>query len=133
MSAALLPGVSGLQVERQPRRLSLSDRRVVWTPQAGIVADVLHGARRAWRCASHLAEDDVDRLESLRSCAAALALPLHSPQGRRALLFAHPRPGFFDPERAAVLQAVGLQVEVLLAAAMRNRDLQAEKKRPHRS
>ena len=100
----------------------------MWTPQAGIVADVLRGpARMALR--RPRAEDDVDRLESLRSCAAALALPLNSPQGRGALLFAHPRPGFFDPERAAVLQAVGLQVEVLLAAAVRSRDLQAEKKR----
>jgi signal transduction histidine kinase len=127
VSAILLPGVSGLQVSAA-RRLSLSDRRVVWTPQAGIVADVLRGpARMALR--RPRAEDDVDRLESLRACAAALALPLNSPQGRGALLFGHPRPGFFDPERAAVLQAVGLQVEVLLAAAVRSRDLQAEKKR----
>jgi signal transduction histidine kinase len=127
VSAVLLPGVSGLQVSAA-RRLSLADRRVVWTPQAGIVADVLRGpARMALR--RPRAEDDVDRLESLRACAAALALPLHSPQGRGALLFGHPRPGFFDPERVAVLQAVGLQLEVLLAAAVRSRDLQAEKKR----
>ena len=127
VSAVLLPGVSGLQVIAA-RRLSLSDRRVVWTPQAGIVAEVLRGpARMAAR--RPRAADDVDRLESLRSCAAALALPLNAPQGRGALLFGHPRPGFFDPERVAVLQAVGLQIEVLLAAAVRTRDLQAEKKR----
>jgi signal transduction histidine kinase len=127
VSAVLFPGVSGLQVVAA-RRLSLSDRRVVWTPQAGIVADVLRGpARMALRRTR--AADDIDRLESLRSCAAALALPLQTPQGRGALLFGHPRPGFFDRERVAVLQAVGLQVEVLLAGALRSRDLQAEKKR----
>ena len=127
VSAVLLPGVSGLQVTAA-RRLSLSDRRVVWTPQAGIVAEVLRGpARMALR--RPRAEDDVDRLESLRACASALALPLNAPQGRGALLFGHPRPGYFDAERVAVLQAVGLQVEVLLATAVRCRDLLAEKKR----
>lgn len=127
VSAALLPGASGLQVAAA-RRLSLADRRVVWTPQIGILAEVLRGpGRMALR--PPRTEDDVDRLESVRACASALALPLASPQGRGALLFGHPRPGFFDHERIAVLQAVGLQVEALLQTAARCRDLLAEKKR----
>ena len=127
VSVALLPGVSGLQVAAA-RRLSLADRRVVWAPESGILADVVRGpARMALR--RPRAPDDIDRLESLQGCASALALPLAAPQGRGALLFGHPRPGFFDPERIAVLQAVELQVEALLHTAVRCRDLLAEKKR----
>jgi len=51
------------------------------------------------------------------------------PQGRGALLFGHPRPAFFDDERAAVLQGVGLQLEAVLRTAVRCRDLAAEKER----
>ena len=127
VSAALLPGVAGLQVAAA-RRLSLADRRVVWTPESGILAEVIRGpARMALR--HPRSADDIDRLESLRGCASALALPLAAPQGRGALLFAHPRPGFFDPERIAVLQSVELQIEALLDTAVRCRDLLAEKKR----
>jgi signal transduction histidine kinase len=127
ISAALLPGITGLQVAAA-RRLSLADRRQVWTPESGILAEVIGGpARMALR--RPRAADDIDRLESLRGCASALALPLSAPQGKGALLFGHPRPGFFDPERIGVLQAVGLQLEALLRTAVRCRDLLAEKKR----
>jgi signal transduction histidine kinase len=127
VSAVLLPGASGLQVVAA-RRLSLADRRAVLNPEAGILADVLHGpARLALR--KPRVEDDVDRLEALRGCGSALAIPLNAPQGRGALLFGHPRPAFFDDERAAVLQAVALQLEALLRTAVRCRDLAAEKER----
>jgi len=127
VSAVLLPGAAGLQIAAA-RRLSLADRRAVLNPQAGILADVLRGpARRALR--NPRLDDDVDRLESLRGCASALAIPLNAPQGRGALLFGHPRPAYFDDERAAVLQAVGLQLEAVLRTALRCRDLAAEKER----
>jgi signal transduction histidine kinase len=127
VSAVLLPGAAGLQVAAA-RRLSLADRRAVLNPEAGILADVLRGpARLALR--KPRSEDDVDRLESLRGCSSALAIPLNAPQGRGAMLFGHPRPAFFDDERAAVLQAVGLQLEAVLRTALRCRDLAAEKER----
>jgi signal transduction histidine kinase len=127
VSAVLLPGAAGLQVAAA-RRLSLADRRAVLNPETGILADVLRGpARRALR--NPRLDDDVDRLEGLRGCASALAIPLNAHQGRGALLFGHPRPAFFDDERAAVLQAIGLQVEAVLRTAQRCRDLAAEKER----
>ena len=127
VSAVLLPGAGGLQVAAA-RRLSLADRRAVLNPEAGILADVLRGpARLALRKPRF--DDDVDRLESLRGCGSALAIPLNAPQGRGALLFGHPRPAFFDDERAAVLQGVGLQLEAVLRTALRCRDLAAEKER----
>jgi len=127
VSAVLLPGAAGLQVAAA-RRLSLADRRAVLNPEAGILADVLRGpARLALRKPRF--DDDVDRLESLRGCGSALAIPLNAPQGRGALLFGHPRPAFFDDERAAVLQGVGLQLEAVLRTALRCRDLAAEKER----
>jgi signal transduction histidine kinase len=127
VSAVLLPGASGLQVAAA-RRLSLADRRAVLNPETGILADVLRGpARLAVRRPREA--DDVDRLESLQGCASAVAIPLNTPHGRGVLVFGHPRAAFFDDERAAVLQAVGLQLEVVLRTALRCRDLAAEKER----
>ena len=127
VSAILLPGAAGLQVAAA-RRLSLADRRAVLNPETGILADVLRGpARRALR--NPRLDDDIDRLEGLRGCASALAIPLDAPQGRGALLFGHPRPAYFEDERAAVLQAVGLQLEAVLRTSLRCRELAAEKER----
>jgi signal transduction histidine kinase len=127
VSAVLLPGASGLQVAAA-RRLSLADRRAVLNPETGILAEVLRGpARLAVR--KPRIPDDVDQLESLQDCDSAVAIPLNTPQGRGALIFGHPRAAFFDDERAAVLQAVGLQLEVVLRTALRCRDLAAEKER----
>ncbi len=127
VSAVLLPGASGLQVAAA-RRLSLADRRAVLNPVTGILAEVLRGPARLAARKPHL-PDDVDQLESLQDCASAIAIPLNAPQGRGALVFGHPRAAFFDDERAAVLQAVGLQLEVVLRTALRCRDLAAEKER----
>ncbi|MCX6070045.1 MAG: GAF domain-containing sensor histidine kinase [Chloroflexi bacterium] len=127
VSAVLLPGASGLQVAAA-RRLSLADRRAVLNPETGILAEVLRGpARLAVR--KPRIPDDVDQLESLQDCDSAVAIPLNTPQGRGVLVFGHPRAAFFDDDRAAVLQAVGLQLEVVLRTALRCRDLAAEKER----
>jgi signal transduction histidine kinase len=127
VSAVLLPGASGLQVAAA-RRLSLADRRAVLNPETGILAEVLRGPARLAVRKPNL-PDDVDQLESLQDCDSALAIPLNTPQGRGMLVFGHPRAAFFDDERAAVLQAIGLQLEVVLRTALRCRDLAAEKER----
>ena len=127
VSAVLLPGASGLQVAAA-RRLGLADRRAVLNPETGILAEVLRGPARLAARKPNL-PDDIDQLESLQDCASAIAIPLNTPQGRGALVFGHPRPAFFDDDRAAVLQAVGLQLEVVLRTALRCRDLAAEKER----
>ena len=127
VSAVLLPGASGLQVAAA-RRLSLADRRAVLNPETGILAEVLRGPARLAARKPNL-PDDVDQLESLQDCESAVAIPLNTPQGRGVLVFGHPRSAFFDDERAAVLQAVGLQLEVVLRTALRCRDLTAEKER----
>ncbi len=110
------------------RRLSLADRRAVLNPETGILAEVLRGPARLASRKPNL-PDDVDQLESLQDCESAVAIPLNTPQGRGVLVFGHPRSAFFDDERAAVLQAVGLQLEVVLRTALRCRDLTAEKER----
>ena len=127
VSAVLLPGASGLQVAAA-RRLSLADRRAVLNPETGILAEILRGPARLAARKPNL-PDDVDQLESLQDCESAVAIPLNTPQGRGVLVFGHPRSAFFDDERAAVLQAVGLQLEVVLRTALRCRDLTAEKER----
>jgi signal transduction histidine kinase len=127
VSAVLLPGASGLQVAAA-RRLSLADRRAVLHPETGILAEVLRGSARLAVRKQRL-PDDIDQLESLQDCESAVAMPLNTPQGRGALVFGHPRAAFFDDDRAAVLQAIGLQLEVVLRTAVRCRDLAAEKER----
>jgi signal transduction histidine kinase len=69
-------------------------------------------------------------LEGLQTCRDLLAIPLTS-DGLvfGVLLFAHPRPGFFNREQVDLLEAASRQVAIALQNARLFQDLEAERER----
>lgn len=80
---------------------------------------------------THLSQDpELSRLSSFRSCKAAYGVPLRTGlDAYGLLLYAHPEPAFFTPDRCEVLDIVGKQSVVAIQNARLYQDLEQEKNR----
>lgn len=128
LSALLLVDEDNLRVA-SARRLPHSDLRVTLPGQSGVVAQALNSGDAALSNAPSR-DPELQRLVALHSCATALCIPLAAGlEAYGALLFGHPKPGYFTLERASLLEAIGHQATVALQNARLYHNLEQEKER----
>jgi len=111
------------------RGLTHADRRISFTAQKGLLAKAINTGDP---CLSDNPKNDpeLQRLVSLHTCHQALAVPLAiGMETYGVLLTAHPKPGYFSPERIDLMEAVGQQVIVALQNARLYNTLDQEKNR----
>jgi len=126
VSAVLLFGEHDLAVGAS-RRLTAVDQRATFPAEKGALRDVLEtGESKLVSDPSH--DPELARLVSLRGCQSAIVVPL-----RRALnffgvlLYAHPDPHFFTPDRVETLEIIGNQMVIAIQNARLYQDLEHEK------
>lgn len=128
VSALLLVDGEVLRVV-SARRLPHSDLRVTLPGESGILGQALsHGDPAQTDAPSR--DPEVQRLVAFHGCASALCIPLAAGlEAYGALLFGHPKAGYFTAERTSLLEAIGHQATVALQNARLYRDLEQEKER----
>ncbi len=129
VTAVLLFGDDGLLHVRSARRLPPRDWRMTFPGQEGALAQVIE--KRQPVAGQHPAQDpELKRLVALHACQAFFLYPLvsgHEVYG--VLLFAHPDPKFFTPEKKEMLSLIGGQVIIALENARLYHELEQEKQR----
>ena len=111
------------------RGFSPADMRVRLPGKDGLLAQALQ--RGAMQTAAVPAHDpEIQRFAAMQTCAVAVCVPLIvGLEAYGALLFAHPRPGYFSSERLELLEAVSQQAVTALQNARLYRELEIEKER----
>ncbi len=127
--SALLLFDNGSLIVASGRRLTNADRRVELPGESGVIGRALATDEpRVSRDPPH--DPELLRLVALRSCEVALCIPLTAGlESYGVLLFAHPRPAYFNAERVELLQAIAQQAMIALQNARLYRDLEIEKER----
>ncbi|MCK7522147.1 MAG: GAF domain-containing protein [Ignavibacteriales bacterium] len=75
-------------------------------------------------------DPELGRIVALRSCSSAYCFPLRSGFNvYGAMLFAHPDPNYFTPERRGLLDIIGRQAVIAVQNARLYQDLVEEKER----
>jgi signal transduction histidine kinase len=111
------------------RGLSEQDSQAVIMADGGLVGDAV-AQGRTQRGADAAADPVLSHVGSLRDCRDLLAIPLkHEGEIFGALLFAHPRKGFFNKVQVELLEAAARQVAVAMQNARLFQDLEAERER----
>ncbi len=128
VSALLLVDGDVLRVA-SARRLPHSDLRVTLPGESGILGQALTSGDPALT-QSPSRDPELQRLVAFHGCAAALCIPLAAGlEAYGALLFGHPKAGYFTIERSGLLEAIGHQATVALQNARLYHDLEQEKER----
>ena len=126
--AALLFSEHDLQVH-SARGLTQSDLRQSFAAEEGVLKRVLQSAQA--QTLSVPSEDaELGRLLALQNCQSALVLPLH--RGLNAfgvMVFAHPDPAFFNPDRCEILEVLSQQTVISIQNARLFHDIAQEKER----
>ncbi len=127
MISVVLLFSKGQLIVASARRLSLADRRVTLEGQTGLLAQVLEtGNPLAVHRFSH--DPELSRMAILQSCRSLYLFPLRSGFDIfGVLLYAHPQPGFFTPERQELLEILGRQAVIAIKNAKLYEELLAEK------
>ena len=111
------------------RRMLSADLRTSLPGTRGVLGRTIdEGEPRLTRTANK--DPELSRFVKLRECRAAYCIPLR--RGLDAygiLLFAHPDPDFFTPDRREVLDIVGNQSMIAIQNARLYQDLDMEKER----
>jgi len=128
ISALLLFHHGQLTVETA-RGLSQADLRVMLPGEAGLLGNAL--ASGAMQVTQQVAQDpELQRMAAIHQCRAAVTIPLIAGlEAYGMLLFAHPRPDYFNQERLELLEAVSQQAVIALQNARLYRELEQEKER----
>ena len=111
------------------RRFTNADLRAILLGKDGVLKKVLDEGE------SVLTQDvgydpELGRIIALRSCTTAYCFPLRSGFNvYGAMLFAHPDPGYFTPERRGLLDIIGRQAVIAVQNARLYQDLVEEKER----
>ena len=111
------------------RGLPPADQGLVLRAHKGILAEVLQ--RGEPQRLEQLGQDpELNRLVALHNCRSAYCLPLvRGMQIFGAMLFAHPDPGFFTPDRCELLEIISHQVTIALQNARLFQQLEEERQR----
>jgi signal transduction histidine kinase len=117
-----------LQVATSRRMLS-SDNRVSLKGSSGLIGRSIDTGEANFT--KYMKKDpELSRFVALQTCQSAYCFPLRTGlEAYGALLFAHPDPEFFSPDRREVLEIVGKQSMIALQNARLYRDLEQEKNR----
>lgn len=111
------------------RRLPHSDLRATLPGEVGILGQALSSGDPALTHAPSR-DAELQRLVAFHGCATALCIPLAAGlEAYGALLFGHPKAGYFTAERSSLLEAIGHQATVALQNARLYHDLEQEKER----
>jgi signal transduction histidine kinase len=133
VSAVLLFSASETKEARlnvgSAHRLTPADMRIGLPGTSGLIGRAIdEGQSRLTKTISR--DPEISRFVALRACRSAYCVPLR--MGLDAfgvLLFAHPDPDFFTPERREILDIVGNQAVIAIQNARLYRDLELEKER----
>ena len=129
ISAFLLYGEKNNLIVSAARGFSPQDSQVTFEAKQGILEGVLK------RAETKLIEDpandpELGRLLALQDCKVALCLPLmRGVNVYGVLLFAHPTPAYFDPDRIELLKMASIQSAIAIQNARLFQDLEEEKER----
>lgn len=111
------------------RGLPPADQGIILQAREGILAEILQ--RGEPQRLEQLGQDpELNRLVALHNCRSAYCLPLvRGMQIFGAMLFAHPDPGFFTPDRCELLEIISHQVTIALQNARLFQQLEEERQR----
>lgn len=138
-NASALRGVAPRNGDRQAgvsvlrpgpaRRFIPADMRLTFSGKSGLIARVIEVGGP--RLSKELDKDpELSRVISLHTCKSAYCLPLRTGLDTcGVILFAHPNPDFFTPERREVLDIAANQVTIAIQNARLYQDLELEKER----
>lgn len=128
VSALLLVEGEALRVA-SARRLPQADLRATLPGERGVLGQALSSGDPALTHAPSR-DPELQRLVAFHGCATALCIPLAAGlEAYGALLFGHPKGGYFSVERSGLLEAIGHQATVALQNARLYHDLEQEKER----
>lgn len=111
------------------RGLPPADQGVILRAREGVLAEILQ--RGEPQILTQLGQDpELNRLVALQNCRSAYCLPLvRGMQIFGAMLFAHPDPDFFTPDRCELLEIISHQVTIALQNARLFQQLEEERQR----
>jgi signal transduction histidine kinase len=111
------------------RRLTSADMRVTFDAAEGVLKHALdEGEPLILKDIGY--DPELGRVIALRTCTSGYCFPLRSGLNvYGALLFAHPNPDYFNPERRNLLDIIGRQAVIAIQNARLYQDLVEEKER----
>lgn len=111
------------------RGLTLADQRSILPGRTGLLARVIEeGAAELEEKPDE--DPELGRLVAFRGCKAVYCFPLRSGLSvYGVMLFGHPQPGYFSPDRTDVLNIIGHQAVIAIQNARLYQDLVDEKQR----
>lgn len=111
------------------RRFTSADLRLDFPAKAGLLAEVVEKGETILT-GSLSADPELKAVMGLAACQAVYCLPLRSGlNSYGALIFGHPQPGYFTPERCEVLGILAQQATIAIQNASLYQDLADEKQR----
>jgi len=111
------------------RRLLASDRNLVFPGVRGILAQVIESGNAGFK-QDPRGDAELSQIISLHECRAIYVLPLRTGlDAYGVMLFAHPDPDFFTPDRRDVLEIVRNQATIAIQNARLYEALEFEKNR----
>jgi signal transduction histidine kinase len=121
-------GVAELRVG-SARRFTMADLRIVLPGTEGLVGRAIdEGESRLSK--SPIKDPELSRIVALRACQAVYCIPLRAGLDTcGVLLFAHPDPEYFSPDRREILDIIGNQATIAIQNARLYRELLQEKER----
>ncbi|WKZ36418.1 MAG: GAF domain-containing sensor histidine kinase [Anaerolineales bacterium] len=111
------------------RRLTSADMRVTFDGAEGVLKKALdEGDPMTFKDIGY--DPELGRVIALRNCISGYCFPLRSGFNvYGVLLFAHPQPDYFNPERLKMLEIIGRQAVIAIQNARLYQDLVEEKER----
>lgn len=111
------------------RRFPPPDRRILFPAKDGALSKVIQSGEPLV-IQNPFRDPELVKLVVLQGCKSAILLPLR--RGLDAygvMLFAHPQAGFFDSDRAGMVEVISHQAVIAIQNALLFRDVEAEKER----
>jgi signal transduction histidine kinase len=111
------------------RRLTVADLRITLDGTSGILATTIDQGEP--QLGKNVSKDpELGRIIAMRSCTSVFCLPLRAGLDTYGvLIFAHPDPDYFNPQRRELLEIIAHQAMIALQNARLYRDLEQEKER----
>ncbi len=128
VSAVLLFGEHDLDVASS-RRFTPRDTQITFPATAGVLQEVLQSAE-AKLIANPYTDPELGKITTLEGCKSAFILSLR--RGVNAygmMLFAHPSPDYFNPDRVELLEMISHQAVFAIQNARLYQELEMEKER----
>jgi signal transduction histidine kinase len=111
------------------RRFTNADARITLPGTTGLIGRAIDECVAVF--SKNITQDpELSRIVALRSCKVAYCIPLRAGLNTYGvLLFAHPDPEYFTPDRREILEIIGTQAVIAIQNASLYRDLEQEKER----